>query len=45
MVYGYGVYAEFDELNVKSIEFTVEVPEGQKSAAVSEVSIIGKEVA
>lgn len=45
MVYGYGVYAEFDELQVKSIEFTVEVPEGQSCAAVSEVSIIGKEVA
>lgn len=45
MVYGYGVYAEFNELNVKSIEFTVELPKGQQSVAVSEVSIIGKEVA
>ena len=35
-------YAEFDELNVKSIRITVEVPEGQESVGISEVRILGK---
>lgn len=41
-VWGYAVYAEFGELNVKSIEFTVELPEGQSAVAVSEIAVIGK---
>ena len=36
------VYAEFDELNVKSIRVTVEVPAGQESVGISEVKILGK---
>lgn len=39
---GAAAYAEFDELNVKSIRITVEVPEGQQSVGVSEVRILGK---
>ena len=39
---GSSVYAEFDELNVKSIRVTVEVPEGQESVGISEVKILGK---
>ena len=39
---GAATYAEFDELNVKSIEITVEVPEGQESVGISEIRILGK---
>ena len=39
---GAATYAEFDELNVKSIRITVEVPEGQESVGISEVRILGK---
>lgn len=39
---GAAAYAEFDELNVKSIRITVEVPEGQESVGISEVKILGK---
>ena len=39
---GAAAYAEFDELNVKSIKITVEIPEGQTSVGISEVRIIGK---
>ncbi len=39
---GAAAYAEFDELNVKSIRITVEVPEGQESVGLSEVRILGK---
>ena len=39
---GAAAYAEFDELNVKSIRITVEVPEGQESVGISEVRILGK---
>jgi GH43 family beta-xylosidase len=39
---GSAAYAEFNELNVKSIRITVEVPEGQPSVGISEVRILGK---
>ena len=39
---GAATYAEFNELNVKSIKITVEVPEGQESVGISEVRILGK---
>ncbi len=39
---GAAAYAEFDELHVKSIKITVEIPEGQTSVGISEVRIIGK---
>lgn len=39
---GAATYAEFDELNVKSIRITVEVPEGQESVGISEIRILGK---
>ncbi|MBQ2923753.1 MAG: family 43 glycosylhydrolase [Tyzzerella sp.] len=42
IVPGAATYAEFDELNVKSIRITVEVPEGQESVGISEVRILGK---
>ena len=36
------VYAEFDAIKVKKIRFTVELPKGQKRAAVGEVVVLGK---
>lgn len=39
---GAAAYAEFDELNVKSIRITVEVPEGQENVGISEIRILGK---
>ncbi len=36
------IYAEFEELNVKSVKITIEVPEGQESVGISEVRILGK---
>jgi len=42
VVPGASAYAEFNELNVKSIKVTVEVPEGQENVGISEVRIIGK---
>ena len=42
LVYGATCYAEFNSIKVKSIRFTVEIPEGQMSAAVSEVKLVGK---
>lgn len=39
---GAAAYAEFEELNVKSVEITVEVPEGQDAVGISEVRILGK---
>lgn len=39
---GAAAYAEFEELNVKQVRITLEVPEGQKSVAISEVRILGK---
>ena len=42
VVYGSGVYAEFNAINVKSIRFTVTRPEGQESVGVSEIAVLGK---
>jgi hypothetical protein len=42
VVPGAAAYAEFDELNVKSIRITVEVPNGQETVGISEVRILGK---
>ena len=39
---GVAAYAEFDELNAKSIRITVEVPKGQESVGISEIKILGK---
>lgn len=41
-IYGGSVYAEFNAISVKKIRFTIELPEGQKAAAVAEVAIVGK---
>lgn len=35
-------YAEFNELEVKSVRITVEVPEGQEKVGISEIRILGK---
>ena len=35
-------YAEFNELKVKSVRITVEVPEGQEKVGISEIRILGK---
>lgn len=42
VVYGSGVYAEFDALKVKSIRFTVKPQKGQSEIGVSEIAVIGK---
>jgi hypothetical protein len=42
VVSGAAAYAEFDELNVKSIRITMEVPAGQESVGISEIRILGK---
>ena len=42
VVYGSGVYAEFNAINVKSIRFTVTCPEGQERIGVSEIAVLGK---
>ncbi|MBQ2987232.1 MAG: family 43 glycosylhydrolase [Tyzzerella sp.] len=39
---GAAAYAEFDELNVKTIRITIEVPEGQEQVGISEIRILGK---
>ena len=39
---GAAAYAEFESLNVKSVEITVEVPEGQENVGISEIKILGK---
>lgn len=39
---GAAAYAEFDELNVKTVRVTVEVPENQEAVGISEVRILGK---
>lgn len=39
---GAAAYAEFDELNVKSIRITIEVPENQDSVGISEIRVLGK---
>lgn len=38
---GAAAYAEFNELNVKSVRITVEVPDGQAVAGISEIRILG----
>ena len=42
IISGAAAYAEFDELNVKSVEITVEVPKGQEAVGISEIKILGK---
>ena len=42
IVSGAAAYAEFDELNVKSIRVTIKVPAGQESVGISEIRILGK---
>lgn len=42
IVSGAAAYAEFDELKVKTIRITMEVPEGQESVGISEIRILGK---
>ena len=39
---GAAAYAEFNELNVKSVRITVEVPEGREAVGISEIRILGK---
>ena len=39
---GAAAYAEFDELNVKSIRITIDVPENQDSVGISEIRVLGK---
>jgi hypothetical protein len=39
---GSAAYAEFDELNVKSVRITVDVPAGQDAVGISEIRILGK---
>lgn len=39
---GSSVYAEFDELKVKSIRVTIDLPEGQESVGISEIRVLGK---
>lgn len=39
---GAAAYAEFDELNVKSIRITIDVPENQNSVGISEIRVLGK---
>jgi hypothetical protein len=39
---GAAAYAEFDELNVKSVKITIEVPNGQSIVGISEIRILGK---
>ena len=39
---GSAAYAEFEGLAVKSIEITVDVPEGQNHTGISEIKILGK---
>lgn len=41
-LYGGNVYAEFNAISVNKIRFTVELPEGQESVALSEVALVGK---
>lgn len=42
IVSGAAAYAEFEELNVKTVRITVEVPKGQESVGISEIRILGK---
>ena len=38
---GASAYAEFDELKVKTVKVTVEVPKGQETVGISEIRILG----
>ena len=42
VAYGGGVYAEFNAIKVKTIRFTVEIPDGQSTVGISELAIMGK---
>ena len=42
IVPGAAAYAEFNELNVKTVRITLEVPEGQEAVGISEIRILGK---
>lgn len=42
---GSSAYAEFDELNVKSVKITFNLPEGQEEVAISEIKLLGKDAA
>ena len=42
IVSGAAAYAEFNELNVKSVRITIEVPAGQQTVGISEIRILGK---
>ena len=42
IISGAAAYAEFDELKVKAVKVTVDVPKGQESVGISEVRILGK---
>ena len=39
---GAAAYAEFDELNVKSIRITIDVPASQDAVGISEIRVLGK---
>jgi hypothetical protein len=39
---GAAIHTEFDELNVKTIRITVEVPEGQETVGISEIRVLGR---
>jgi hypothetical protein len=39
---GAAAYAEFEELNVKSIRITIDVPANQDSVGISEIRVLGK---
>ena len=36
------VYAEFNEIKVNKIRFTVEIPEGQSEVGISEIAVLGR---
>ena len=38
---GASAYAEFEELQVKAVKVTIEVPEGQEAVGISEIRILG----
>lgn len=42
---GSAAYAEFDELNVKTVKITFNLPKGQEEVAISEIKLLGKDAA
>ena len=42
---GAAAYAEFDELNVKRVKITFDLPRGQDEVAISEIKLLGKDEA